>query len=307
MTGATLAALQRAGRDGLRAAGCATPDLDARLLLQHATGLSREALILRADEEVRAPVRARFEALIARRAAGVPVSRLMGRRAFFGLDLAIGPATLDPRPDTETLVEAVLARAGGGARPRILDLGTGSGAILIALLAALPGARGTGTDISAAALMVARANAQRAGLGGRAGFVLSDWAARGLPRADILVSNPPYIARGELPGLAREVRRHDPRRALDGGADGLAAYRAIARALPRLARPGALVALECGHTQTAAVTRILARAGAEVRGRGLGTVRDLAGRPRVVVARAPRAGTGRSRGEKGLGLRRASG
>ena len=310
MSGASLAQLWRNGRDRLGAEGITTASLDARLLLQHAAGLARETLMLRETCEADAETTARFDALIAARAGGRPVSRLLGRRGFHGVDLCITPATLDPRPDTETVVDAVLGGLGRARRVRIVDLGTGSGAILIALLAALPLARGTGTDISSAALAVARFNAQAAGVADRAGFVMSDWAARDLPRADVLVSNPPYVARGEICGLTREVR-HDPLRGLDGGADGLDAYRDIARALPRLVRPGGLVVLESGSRQTGAVAAILARAGAMVNGPGLGPVRDLAGLPRVIVARAPRVPGGltakKAVQEKGLGLHRASG
>ena len=297
MSAASFDDVLREGRDSLRACRVATPDLDARVLLCHAAGLTREGLMRAGTSAAPAAVAEAFRTLIVARCGGRPVSRLTGRREFHGLDLAITGATLDPRADTETLVAGVLARVERMRGVRITDLGTGSGAVLVALLAALPRARGTGTDISSRALAVARANARAVGVSARAAFVLSDWAARDLPLADVLVSNPPYIARGEIPGLAREVRAHDPCRALDGGGDGLAAYRAIVAALPRLLRPGGLIALECGSRQAEAVMAILDRAGASARGPGLGMVRDLAGQPRVVIARA----------EKGLGLRRVSG
>lgn len=302
MSAPTLDDLWRRGRDRLRTAGIDTPELDARVLLRHAAGLSREALVLRGGETAAPEVAAAFDTLVAARLAGRPVARLIGRREFYGVELALGPATLEPRPDTETLVGAVLARTAPDRGMRITDLGTGTGAVLIALLLARPRARGIGTDISMQALAVARANARAAGLGGRAGFVASAWAARSLPRADVLVSNPPYIGRGEISALPREVRGHDPLRALVAGGDGLSAFRAIARALPRLVVPGGLIALEIGHAQAGAVTRILHEAGARLRGPGLGVVRDLAGRDRVVVARAP---FGRQRPHGCPGMRRS--
>lgn len=288
VTGESLSQLQRRGRAFLAACGIDTAALDARLLLQAATELSPEALILQSDKAPSPNALARFEGFLRARAAHKPVSRIVGQREFWGLTLAVSPDTLDPRPDTETLVEAVLRHTGRHTRPFIRDLGTGSGAILLALLTALPGARGVGSDISAGALAVARGNAQAMGLGARAGFLLSDWAAVDARRADILVSNPPYIARGALPSLMTEVRRYDPPQALDGGADGLAPYRAIMTSLPRLVRPGALLAFEIGPTQGRRVQALLARCGAAIKGPGLGLQTDLAGRERVVVARAPR-------------------
>lgn len=261
--------------------------LDARLLLQAATGLSHEQVVMRGGDPLVAPDARRFDAYLAARLAGRPVSRILGRREFWGLSFGLNADTLDPRPDTETIVSAVLARLAGTARPFIRDLGTGSGAILVALLHALPGARGLGTDISYGAVAAARRNARAAGVARRAAFALSDWGRVPARRADVIVSNPPYIARPALLGLMREVRGHDPARALDGGPDGLAPYRRIAGEMHRLAMPRALLAVEIGSTQGDDVQRIFARAGAHVRGAGLGIVNDLAGRPRVMVARAP--------------------
>lgn len=276
------------GREVLAKAGVASAALDARVLLGAATGLSAEHLILRGDAALDAEAGATFRRFVDARACGKPVSRIVGYREFWGLSLRVTSDTLDPRPDTETLVNAVVARTGHETRPYIRDLGTGSGAILLALLTALPAARGLGSDLSFGAVTTARANAQAVGLSDRASFLMSDWGLVPARLADIVVSNPPYIARGELPGLMREVRAHDPVRAVDGGSDGLEPYRRIAGQVPLIARPGALLAFEIGPAQARDVTAILAAAGASVRGRGLGVVRDLAGRPRVVVARAGR-------------------
>jgi len=277
-----------AARRLLGQSGIETAALDARILLQWATGLTAEQLVMRGGEELPDDAGKRFEEAIASRRRGMPVSRWMGRREFWGMDLALGPETLDPRPDTETLVAAVLSRLGRMSRPFIRDMGTGTGAILLALLKELPQARGLGSDLSFGALKQARLNAHALGLSGRAGFLLSDWGAVPARRADVLVSNPPYIARGELAGLAADVRHHDPRRALDGGADGLVPYRMLANQLGGLVHSGGLIALEIGYRQGEDVLSILKQAGADVTGRGLGLVYDLAGRPRVVVARAPR-------------------
>ncbi len=276
------------GRQVLQAAGVATAALDARLLMQAASTLSHEQLVMGGDDLLPADQAARFDGFVAARAGGKPVSRILGTREFWGLELAVTSATLDPRADTETLVSAVLARLGSMRQPYIRDMGTGSGAILLALLHALPQARGLGSDLSFGALKTARANARAVGVSDRASFVMSDWGQVPTRLADILVSNPPYIARGELPGLMREVRGHDPVQALDGGADGLLPYRQIAAQLRWLVKPGGLLAFEMGPTQGKQVQAVLAAVGAQVRGAGLGVVADLAGRPRVVVARAPR-------------------
>ena len=254
-----------AARARLAAAGIDTPELDARLLLDHALGPGA-ARPGRDDPALSPEAIERHEAALRRRLAGEPVSRILGRRAFWTLDLAIGPDTLDPRPDTETVVEVALAALAPGAG-RVLDLGTGSGAILRALLAERPGRVGVGVDLSDGAARVARANALAAGLANRAWFVVGDWDAAVTGRFDAMVSNPPYIASAEIDTLAREVRDHDPRRALDGGPDGLSPY------------PG--LVLEIGETQGAAVLAMVA-AGGLVDPR---LTRDLAGNDRVVSAR----------------------
>lgn len=286
--GETLSQALVRGHGFLKESGSDTSALDARLLLQAATGLSHEALVMRGDDVLPPEAAIVFRSFLDARIAGKPVSRIVGRREFWGLALDVCGDTLDPRPDTETLVEAVLGRLGGARRPYIRDLGTGSGAILLALLSALPDARGLGSDLSFGALRMARRNALKTGIGGRAAFLMSDWGGVTARRADVVVSNPPYIARGELPGLVREVRGYDPVRALDGGADGLEPYRRIAGQLPVIAQPNALLAFEIGHRQADQVRDILNDAGARVTGPGLGLVRDMGGRPRVVVARAPR-------------------
>ncbi|MEP0067709.1 peptide chain release factor N(5)-glutamine methyltransferase [Pyruvatibacter sp.] len=288
MTGETLSQALSRGRAFLTQHDIETAALDARLLLQAAAGLSHEALVMHGDETIAVEANQTFQVFLDARSSGKPVSRILGHREFWGLELGVSGDTLDPRPDTETLVAAVLDRVGTRHRPFIRDLGTGSGAILLALLTALPQARGLGSDLSYGALRMARANARATSVDDRAAFVLSDWGRVPTRLADVVVSNPPYIARGELPGLMRDVRGHDPVRALDGGADGLEPYRRIAGQLPLVALPGALLAFEIGPTQATDVQEILRGVGANVSGRGLGMLRDLAGRPRVVVARAPR-------------------
>lgn len=223
----------------------------------------------------------------------------MGSWEFWGLPFDLSPETLVPRPDTETLVETALALRADRRRPlRILDLGTGSGCILVALLTECPNAFGIGVDRSTRALAQARRNAERNGVGGRAGFACTDWTA-GLQGAfDLVVSNPPYIASATIADLATEVREHDPVAALDGGADGLDAYRRILRSLTagpvRLAAGGAL-ALEVGYDQAESVSRLGSEAGL---GEGR-IVRDLAGHARVVSFQAASAEMSTKSGEKG--------
>ena len=277
--GHALAGLRRR----LAAAGIANPALDARLLVIAATGLSHEALIaaperMLGDDEAR-----RLDALADRRLAGEPVSRIVAEREFYGRPFTIGPASLDPRPDTETLVERALNFARTKTVPvEILDLGTGSGAILVTLLAELPEARGTGTDVSAAALDEARRNALRHGVAERARFVSADWCQMVEGRFDLIVANPPYIPSGDLDGLSREVRNHDPLRALDGGEDGLDAYRAIAAGAVPLLAPYGLLAIEIGAGQHDAVTAVFAGHGWRPAPAGA-ACRDLAGHVRVLA------------------------
>ena len=271
----------------MREAGIETPELDARLLVCHAAGLAHEAYIARSREALRPDAAARLDGAIARRLKREPVARITGTREFYGRSFMIGPAALDPRPDTETLIEAALdliVKKGWREKPlNLLDLGTGSGCILVTLLAELPHATGLGTDLSPDALAIAAANARRLGVSCRASFVLSDWLDAISGKFDLILSNPPYIATGEMAGLAEEVA-YDPRLALDGGPDGLDAYRRIAARARDLLADDGLVLVEIGATQGASVTEILEAAG--LRRDETGSIRpDLAGRPRVVVAR----------------------
>lgn len=271
----------------LREAGIETPELDARLLLCHATGLSHEDYVARGDAALPPEAAARFAASIDRRIGGAPVSRILGVREFYGRPFSIDASTLDPRPDTETLVEAALEVVGGNASSqaplRLLDLGTGTGCLLITLLAELPRTTGVGVDLSRAALRLARENAAALGVGNRAHFVVSDWLAGVCGAFDLVVANPPYIPTVEVGGLEPEVG-HDPQTALDGGPDGLAAYRRIAPRLKNVLRPGGVALFEMGIAQMEAVRRLLAASGLGLRDDWLW--HDLGGRPRVVGARA---------------------
>ena len=266
----------------LRAAGIVGATLDAELLLADAMGRARGRLLANDAEPLAGAAAGRFERHLARRLAHEPVSRILGRREFWSLELEISPAVLDPRPDSETLVEAALAAARGRAgHVTIADLGTGSGCLLLALLSELDGAFGVGVDRDAAVLDVARRNALRTGLGGRAAFVAADWGAALGSRFDIVLCNPPYLARRELATAAAELR-HDPRLALAGGEDGLDAYRALLPGLPACLAGGGRAFLEIGAAQARAVGTIVAGAGLEVEA----VVSDLAGRDRCIVARS---------------------
>ena len=278
----TLRNLRRAAEARLREAGVDTPDLDARLLIEHALAFTREDLLFKADTPVPDADAARVLALAERRAAHEPVGRILGHREFWTIDLALNPDTLEPRPDTETVVEAVLKALPDPAAPlRLLDLGTGTGCILLALLAELPQASGVGVDLSPNAVAAAADNAARNGLAGRARFRVGNWGEGLAERFDVVVSNPPYIPSADIATLAPEVREHDPRRALDGGTDGLDAYRTIAAQLPGLLEPGGIAALEVGQGQAADVAGLLRAAGLELRG----VFRDLGGVERCVLAR----------------------
>ena len=268
----------------LREARIAAPALDARLLLCHATGLSHEAYVAAINDVLAPDAAARFGASIERRLAGEPVSRIIGIREFYGRPFRIDASTLDPRPDTETLVEAALGLVDREAPLNILDLGTGSGCILITLLAELPRASGVAVDVSLGALELARANAQILGVGDRAAFLASDWLEAVEGSFDLVVANPPYLSATDMAALSPEVRDHDPGPALDGGPDGLSAYRRIVPGFRKALRPGGFALFEIGFDQDQAVLRLLAEAGLDV-GEGQHLWRDLAGRPRVVGAR----------------------
>nr|WP_279614788.1 peptide chain release factor N(5)-glutamine methyltransferase [Sphingomicrobium astaxanthinifaciens] len=250
-----------------------TPRLDAELLLAHALGVERDRLLLEGMREGGAE----FAALVERRAAGEPLAYITGRRAFWTIELEVGPGVLIPRPDSETLLDAAVAHFKGTPGPRhILDLGTGPGSLLLAALDQWPAARGLGVDASDTALGYARRNAIRLGMDERAAFRRGDWGAGIEQRFDLLLCNPPYIATND-PEVAVEVRAHEPAEALFAGAAGLDDYRRLAPQIARLLAPGGLAVLEIGATQAESVAAILA-------GHGLssGLRRDLAGRPRVL-------------------------
>ncbi|MDO9710735.1 peptide chain release factor N(5)-glutamine methyltransferase [Paracraurococcus lichenis] len=274
--------LCRAGQH-LRAAAIESPRLEARLLLAHAMGCRQEDLL----RDPRAPVppaaAAGFADLLRRRLDHVPVAQLLGVQEFWSLPFAVSPATLIPRADTETLVEAALdALPDRAAVRRILDLGTGTGCLLLAALTEFPAATGLGLDRVPDAAALARDNARRLGLAGRAAFAVADWAAPVAGRFDLVLSNPPYIERAAIPGLMPEVARHEPASALDGGKDGLEAYRAIIADLPRLLAPGGRAVLELGQGQQPAVAAIAAAG----RLRPLLCRADLGGVPRALVLAA---------------------
>lgn len=270
----------------LREAGIDTPELDARLLLCHAATLTHESFVARAGEALQPEAAARLEALVRRRVSREPISRITGTREFYKRSFLVDDSALDPRPDTETLIEAALAlieKTGRREEPlRLLDLGTGTGCILLTLLDELPKARGLGTDLSPAALRLAEANARRLGVADRASFLASDWLDAIHGEFDLIVSNPPYIASGEIKRLAPEVAHHDPYLALDGGADGLEAYRRIAAGAARLLAPKGAILVEIGASQALAVAGLLRDGGFFVANDGPSF--DLGGRPRVVVA-----------------------
>jgi len=283
----TLGALLATARRRLAAAGVDTAAIDARLLVAAATGASRLDLLSAADRPVAADAAARLGAWIDRRAAGEPVGRILGTASFYGLDFALGPDTLEPRPDTETLVEVALAavRSGriAGVSPdggglRLVDLGTGTGAIAVTLLTKLPRARGLATDLSPGALAMASGNADRHGVSDRLDFATGDFFAAVTGVFDLVVSNPPYVASDTIAGLDREVRLHDPRLALDGGLDGLDAYRTILEGLRHHLAPGGLIAVEIGWDQAAAVGDLFGAAGLSE----IEVQRDLGDRDRVV-------------------------
>lgn len=266
-------ALDRAVQS-LKSAGIERPQAEARILLEAATGLGRGQIIAFPERALAAEERVALEAMVARRCAREPVARILGRREFWSLRFEVGPETLDPRPDSETLVSAVLDRIPERtARLELLDLGTGTGCLLLALLSELPNAQGIGVDISAAAVATARRNAERLGLDARARFGTGDWAGDIATEFDVIVTNPPYIESAAIDGLAPEVARHDPRAALDGGADGLAAYRALLPQAARCLKPHGLLALEIGVGQGPAVRALAADAGLA----DLGSAQDLAG------------------------------
>ena len=282
--GVTITEAQQLMAAAFERSGIDSSKTDARALLCAALRLSRAQLLAQSDRILEAREIATASALAARRLKREPVSRILGRKEFWSLSLDITPDVLVPRPDTETVVEAALELiVGGGLRLEnlhILDIGTGSGALLLALLQELPASFGIGTDISAAALDVARGNAEHLGLSSRCSFIACNIADGLQGRFDLIVSNPPYIARGAIASLDPEVRDYDPRLALDGGADGLDAYRAIAAACPALLAPPGRLVVELGIGQGEAVRTLFEAAGLTVRS----IKDDLGGIPRALAA-----------------------
>lgn len=280
--GASVSEAERLVADAFKLAGIEDAQVDARLLIGHALHLDRARLIAQSERILEAREITVISALAARRLKREPVSRIFGRKEFWSLPLRVTPDVLVPRPETETVIEAALDFiVRGGLRMeklRILDIGTGSGALLLALLQEIPNATGIGSDASAAALNIARANAAQCGLEHRCNFVVCDIASGLQGPFDLVVSNPPYIAHDEIASLAPEVRNYDPHIALDGGVDGLAAYRAVAAEAQRLLAPGGRMFVELGAGQEAAVRALFTNAGLSV-----GAARkDLTGIPRVL-------------------------
>lgn len=286
---ATVAALLAEAAAALRAAGIERPRAEALILIEAATGRDRARLVANAGAPVAPADAGRARDLAARRAAREPMAYVLGRAEFWSLPFAVGPGALVPRADTETLVEAALRAFPDAARPlRVLDLGVGSGCLLLTLLRHFREARGVGTDASPRALAWARANAERLGVGRRLTLLRTEWA-RGVDGPfEVVASNPPYIPTGEIDGLQPEVARFEPRLALDGGPDGLDAYRAILPDLPRLLAPDGAAFLEIGQGQGAALTALAAVEGLDGR-----LHRDLSGIARCLELR--RRALGRSR------------
>ena len=265
---------------------CSLRDSDrsssARLRHQEAAGLPLATQMAFPERVVEVRACTRLQQLVARRARREPMAHILGRREFWSLTFRVTADTLDPRPDSETLVQAVLNQVPDrSASLRLLDFGTGTGCLLLSLLHELPHATGLGVDLSEAAIAVAEENAQALGLGNRAAFRLGNWDEGMTPPFDIILSNPPYIPSGDIAALQPEVASFEPRQALDGGADGLDAYRRVAPAAARLLLPGGLAAFEAGFGQADSVTAIGQAAGL----RQIATVRDLGAVQRCLLFR----------------------
>jgi release factor glutamine methyltransferase len=279
----TVGELYRSVRDRFRAAGLPSPDLDAKLLVGAALGLDVSGLVLRENDDADTVGAGFAEAHAQKRLAGMPVGRILGEREFYGRRFLLNPATLEPRPDTETLIEAVLDRSGPEADLTICDIGTGTGAIAVTLLAELPRSRMVAVDLSEEALGCALRNAELHGASDRLLAVRADYTSALRPDGsfDWVVSNPPYIRTAVLRELSREVIHHDPKLALDGGEDGLTAYVRIVADAVHLLRSGGGIALEIGFDQGEDVKK-------QLRHHGFGAIeiiRDLSGNDRVAVAR----------------------
>jgi release factor glutamine methyltransferase len=275
--------------EAFRSAGIDTAQRDARLLLLSAAGISHLDLIQSPRETLGHEVAEKLSDQIARRLKREPVARILGEWEFWSLPFTLSPATLVPRPDSETVVAAALIalkeRRHASDGLRILDLGTGTGCLLISLLHELPGATGIGVDLHDEAVQTAWLNAKRNAVDQRAEFIVSNWGEKLNTRFDLIISNPPYIPDRVINGLEPEVREHDPRLALSGGTDGLDAYRAIADHLPDLLAPGGIVGLEIGSDQSETVSGLYRRAGYEIEG----PFADFGARPRALILRKDQA------------------
>jgi len=276
----TLVSAWKAAQALLKAQRIDSPAIDARLLLEAATGASRLDILTDPYRVVTPDQQAMLDGFVERRLRREPVSRILGRKGFWKIMLNVTPDVLSPRPDTETLIDVALLAFEPAQGFNVIDLGTGSGAILLAILSERPGAHGVGTDISFEALAVARDNAASLDLDGRATFLRTEWAAGfGDHSFDLVISNPPYIPSDDIPGLDPEVRDHDPVLALDGGPDGLQAYRDLAPEIMRILKPGGVFAVEIGWDQGPQVKALFEAAGfADVK-----VVKDLGDRDRVVT------------------------
>ena len=276
----TLVKAWTGARDRLTAAQVDSPVIDARLLVEAACGVTRLDIVTDPQRLVSDEQLAILDGYVERRARREPVSRILGRKGFWKIMVGVGPHVLSPRPESEVIVEQVLAAFPEGMAFNVLDLGVGSGAILLAIVAERPAAKGLGVDVSEEALANARENAANLGLEGRIALLRGDWTT-GLADAsfDVVVSNPPYIETAVIDTLDPEVREHDPRLALDGGPDGLDAYRTLAPEILRVLKPGAPFFVEIGSDQKVAVEGLFREAGAQ----GVATIQDLSARDRVVT------------------------
>lgn len=279
----SFAAVLRALTATFKAAGLETPDLDARFLVMDAAGMSRTELVTQGEDNIPADIRRTIEAFTNRRLAGEPVDYILGHSAFYGRRFDISAHVLSPRPETEGLVDIALAQLAGSRSPRLLDLGTGSGAILITLLLEMPSASGIGIDISSQALEVARANAKRHGLKARAQWQYSHWFEQVGGRFDMVVSNPPYITDAAMAELSPEVASFDPDIALRGGTDGLSAYAAILAGAGDVLKPGGALVMEIGYDQGQSVPEMMRAAGFS----SVALHKDLSGHDRIVTGLWP--------------------
>jgi release factor glutamine methyltransferase len=272
--------------DLLSKAGIETARLDARLLIEHALGLSPHESTLKCELLLRAEEYERLQVLMARRAKREPLAYIVAEREFWSLSFKVSPATLVPRPDSETVIETALANIPDrDAALTVLDLGTGSGCLLLSLLHELPGATGVGVDRCPEALKIARENAKQLSLSERASFVCADWSNGLLASFDIILCNPPYISYEDLEALMPEVVNYEPRHALSGGSDGLESYRAVASLISDMLQVNGKIIFEIGMSQAADVSKILIENGLQV----IDNKKDLLGRPRCIVAQSSRS------------------